>query len=186
MIRRAEKKDIENVLPLILVILKDMELDFLIRYGEETTLEVLRQGYVSEGFRYYYKRAIVAVENEEVVGVAFGYPDTEESIIDAPLKNIFSSLGIDSDEKMFVDKEAGENQWYLDSIAVRDDQRGKGIGGQLLSALPEFIDETKHIGLNVDKANPKAKKLYRRFGFVDAGEMIISGHKYDHMLRELN
>ena len=41
------------------------------------------------------------------------------------------------------------------------------------------------IGLNVDKANPNAKRLYLRDGFKDVGEIVISGHVYDHMQRKV-
>lgn len=185
MIRKAEKKDGASVVELVMIILKDMELNFLTQYGETITSNVLEKAYLSETFRFGYNRGIVAVIEGDVVGAAFGYLEEEETVIDEALKEIFSELSISMDEQMFVDKEAAPGEWYLDSIAVRSDQRGKGIGGALLDALPNYISGSSRIGLNVDQDNPAAKKLYERHGYKDSGEMTISGHVYDHMIKDI-
>lgn len=185
MIRKARKEDMESVVSLLLIILKDMELPFLQKHGEAKTLEALRQGYQAEGFRYYYERGIVYEDDGEVVGILFGYFDKDEAKIDEPLEKILAGLRINSQEKMFEDKEAGVNEWYLDSISVRKDQRGNGIGGQLIDSIPEMFPDVRRIGLNVDKENPEAKKLYMKKGFTTDSEKTISGHLYDHMIKEL-
>lgn len=184
MIRKAEKKDVEFVIPLILVILKDMELAFLIKHGDAVTLEVLRQGFITEDYRYSYRRAIVEEEEGEVVGVVFGYPNTDEPIIDHALSHILKNMGHDGSEKLFTDPETFDNEWYLDTLSVRSDQRGKGLGSKLIEALPDFID-SKVIGLNVDQGNPRAKKLYTKLGFKTVGNIAISGHDYEHMQKSL-
>lgn len=183
MIREARLSDVEQIIPLIMIILKDMELEFLLKYGEEKVTEILREGFRDQTFRYGYKRAVVLEEDNEILGVAFGYMEHEEAIIDLPLTDVFSRMGIDESEKMFHDKEASPEEWYLDSLAVRADQRGKGIGARLLEALPNFAKQqgADRIGLNVDKENPRAKKLYHRVGFETDGLVTISNHLYDHM-----
>lgn len=55
----------------------------------------------------------------------------------------------------------------VQTIGVRSDREGKGIGSELLTAL---IDEAKRGGaidllLEVRQDNPRAQQLYRRFGF---------------------
>jgi len=80
------------------------------------------------------------------------------------------------------------DEWYLDSISVAESARGKGVGTQLLAALPEVVaaqGETV-IGLNVDDGNPKARALYEREGFVAVGELMIGAHHYTHMQRDLS
>ncbi len=104
-----------------------------------------------------------------------------------PLENYLRSQGISDDIKMFIDPEAFPGEWYLDSIAVDEKFRGQGIGSKLLTAVDRLAthEGEKVIGLNVDKANPNAKRLYLRDGFKDVGEIMISGHLYDHMQREV-
>lgn len=187
MIRLAKQSDVDQVVPLVMIIMKDMELAFLAKYGEETLIDVLTAAYSDETFRFGYARGIVVEEEGEVLGVAFGYLDQEEAIVDLALPNIYKTFGIPEDEIMFGDKEAFENEWYLDSIAVRADQRGRGIGAQLLEALPQFATQlgANKIGLSVDDDNPRAKQLYERQGFKEVGRAVISGHNYDHMQKEI-
>ncbi|MDF0480745.1 GNAT family N-acetyltransferase [Vagococcus sp. PNs007] len=187
MLRSAKISDAEQVVPLIMIILKDMELPFLLKYGEEKVMTVLKKGFSTETYRYSYKRALVVEEEGEILGVAFGYNESEEATIDDPLFPILKEEGIEEAEKMFTDKEAFENEWYLDSIAVRSDQRGRGVGALLLNALPEFARSqgADKLGLSVDDANPRAKKLYMREGFEEVGRKTISGHLYDHMQKNI-
>ena len=187
MIRNAEKSDGAQIIPLVLIILADMELPFLTKYGYQKTQEILAQAYLDETFRYSYRRALVLEEQGEIVGVAYGYLAEAEQLIDLPLTDLLSQFEIDSTEKMFHDLETFPDEWYLDSIAVRDDQRGRGVGSKLLAALPDFAraNGAKRIGLNVDEGNPQAKKLYLRHGFEVVGEIVLSGHQYEHLQKEI-
>ena len=164
-----------------------MELPFLAKYGYQKTKEILELAFLDESYRYSYQRILVLEEAGEILGVACGYLDEDEKIIDLPVTNLLTQFEIEPTEKMFEDLETFPDEWYLDSIAVRDDQRGRGIGSQLLAALPEFARSSgaKRIGLNVDQANPQAKKLYLRHGFEVVGEMVLSGHQYEHLQKEL-
>lgn len=186
MIRFARKEDGIAVSKLILVILKDMELDFLAKFGEEKTLEVLANCFKDPTYRFGYARGLVEEINGTIAGAVFGYPANEEAIIDRPLENYLRSQGV-GDSRMFIDSEVFPNEWYLDSIAVDERFRGQGIGSKLLTAADRLAthEGEKVIGLNVDKANPNAKRLYLREGFEDAGEIMISGHVYDHMQRKV-
>jgi ribosomal protein S18 acetylase RimI-like enzyme len=55
----------------------------------------------------------------------------------------------------------------MDGIAVRDDMRGRGIGGQLLDQLAGYARENGYtrIRLDVIDTNPAARRLYERKGF---------------------
>ncbi len=188
MIRFAKKEDAHEIAPLILVILNDMELPFLQKYGKEKTLEILEDAITDPNYRYSYTRAIVEELDGKVAGVAFGYTDADEPFIDQPLEVILEKHGITSTEQLFVDPETFPNEWYLDSISVSEDFRGHGIGSKLLSALPKLAKKENRdvIGLSVDEQNPKAKKLYIRHGFEVVGQRMISGHLYDHMQKKLD
>ena len=52
MIRFARKEDAPEIAPLILVILKDMELPFLKQTGEQKTLEILEEAITDPNYRY--------------------------------------------------------------------------------------------------------------------------------------
>ncbi|MEI5994746.1 GNAT family N-acetyltransferase [Candidatus Enterococcus mansonii] len=188
MIRFATKEDGQAIAPLILVILKDMELPLLEMVSEETLLAVLAESVADPDYRYGYKRGLVYEHDGQVAGIAFGYPDEDEATIDEPLKKVLRKHNLDEEIRLFIDPETLPNEWYLDSISVDEKYRGLGIGSKLLDALPQMAkrDGKEIIGLSVDKGNPNAKKLYSRKGFKDVAEMMISGHLYDHMQKKIS
>lgn len=187
MIRPAEKKDLPEITPLILVILKDMELPFLDLVSEKEVLTILEEAALEPTYRYSLTRGIVYEKEGKIAGVAFGYCDTEEEIIDLPLSKILAAHNLDSELKLFKDPETFPDEWYLDSISVAEKFRGQGIGTKLLEALPKIAKKNHRskIGLAVDKKNPKAKRLYEKMGFKEVGEYQISGHNYDHMQKKI-
>ena len=187
MIRNAKKEDAAAIAPLILVILKDMDLPFLLKYGEEKTLEVSEEAITDPDYRYSYTRGIVDEREGKVAGIVYGYTDEEEPIIDQPLEKILQKHGIYEQVKMFTDRETFPDEWYLDSICVSEEFRGQGIGSSLLEALPPIVKKQNRdvIGLSCDKQNPQARKLYERHGFTVIGERTISGHLYDHMQKKI-
>ena len=187
MIRFAKKEDAQEIAPLILVILNDMELPFLQKYGKEKTIEILEEAIMDPDYRYSYTRGIVEEIDGKIAGVAFGYTDEEEPFIDKPLEVILEKHGITDKEQLFVDQETFPKEWYLESISVSEAFRGQGIGSHLLEALPKLAKKTGRnvIGLSVDEQNPNAKRLYERHGFKVVGKRKISDHLYDHMQKEI-
>jgi [ribosomal protein S18]-alanine N-acetyltransferase len=87
---------------------------------------------------------VVALRDEEVVGVAYC--------------------------RLFTDDDHGHG--YLDdatpevAVAVREDERGRGLGARLLTELATLAAENgvRQLSLSVDPANP-ALRLYERLGY---------------------
>lgn len=188
MLRPAEKKDLDAIAQLVLVILKDMELPFLEEVSEEKTLEVLKTAALKDNYRYSLKRGLVYEVDNEPAGIAFAYRDDEEKVVDLPLKEALKEHHLPEDLQLFTDPETFPNEFYLDTISVFEKFRGKGIGSKLLEALPQWAKENQRevIGLACDKQNPKAKKLYQKMGFEEVGVYQLSGHDYDHMQWKIN
>ena len=67
---------------------------------------------------------------------------------------------------------------YIASIATSEAVRGQGVGSALLEAAEQWIPEARHIFLCVSSFNTRARRLYERRGYVQAGEFpdyVISG-----------
>lgn len=183
MIRYAKKSDAAAIAPLVLVILEDMELPFVKKYGVKKTLALLEESVAIPDYRYGYERALVKEVDGKVAGVTYGYPASAEKNIDAPLIPLLAKFDIPNETRLFTDSETIDPEWYLDSISVSSEFRGQGIGGELLNALPMIAkrDGENIIGLSVDVNNPGAKRLYERNGFKTITQTMIAGHHYDHM-----
>lgn len=86
-----------------------------------------------------------------------------------------------------MEDEAVAGEYYLDSLAVMPEFRGRGIGRKLLQ---EGIENGKTLHLNVtlavDPINARAKKLYLSLGFKPSGTLFIFGHDYEKMIITTN
>lgn len=183
MIRQAKKSDAPKIAPLLLVIWKDMELPILEVETEEAITNALVEAIQTEDYRYSYRHLHVFEKDGYIAGVLAGYPGKIEPDIDHAWNAIAKKHGITYDAPIFVDKETFPGEWYLDSIVTNEKYRGHGVGTALLAKLTEIAakDGEKVVGLNCDKGNPHAKRLYERLGFHVTGEITLSGHNYEHM-----
>lgn len=57
--------------------------------------------------------------------------------------------------------------WEILQLAVQKDAQGQGIAGYLLKRLDSFLGT---VFLEVRVSNRRAKRLYRRYGFVEIGK----------------
>lgn len=59
---------------------------------------------------------------------------------------------------------------YLHIVAVKEEYRGKGYGKEIIHSIEEQIfKESPKLFLVVADFNPRAKKLYEKLGYKEAG-----------------
>ena len=182
MIRKAQKEDCPELYDLIHEIFIDMELPLLDLLEPDVLKAAMVRAMHEDVYRFSFQNGLVYEENGEILGCCFGYPGASEPIIDAALRTAFEEMQVTA-PNLFPDSETFAGEWYLDSIVTKQSARGKGVAHHLLQALPTLasaVDETV-IGLNCEKDNQQAKKLYEKVGFRTVSERILSGHVYDHM-----
>ena len=62
--------------------------------------------------------------------------------------------------------EAGGLSVWIEDIYLKEDYRGKGIGGEFISSIEnEFCQKAKRLRLEVEEDNDNAIRLYKRLGF---------------------
>lgn len=117
-----------------------------------------------------------------IVGAMCGYDGADYQKLKQPIVDI---LGEDSAFAQLRETEAGE--YYLDSVGVLSEQRGKGIASRLFEAHFKRAAAQGHkvAGLIVDVDKPKAEALYARLGFKHVDNKDFFGHEMKHMVREL-
>lgn len=182
MIRKAIKEDCSELYDLIHEILVDMELPLLDLLEPDVLKAAMVRAMGKDIYRFSYRNGLVYEENGEILGCCFGYPGASEPIIDAALRTVFEEMHVTA-PSLFPDSETFAGEWYLDSIVTKQAARGKGVAHQLLQALPTLASVAGEtvIGLNCEKDNLQAKKIYEKVGFRTVSERILSGHVYDHM-----
>ena len=131
---------------------------------------------------YSYEHTFVAEVDGRVAGAMCGYDGADYQALKQP---IVDALGEDSEFARLQETEAGE--YYLDSVCVHPDFRGRGIGSKLFEAQIARAAEQGHsrVGLIVDVDKPEAEALYERLGFRYLDDKDFFGHKMKHMIHTL-
>lgn len=121
------------------------------------------------------QRGISAISaDSELLGIS-GFKLDNTSLIDIKFRTYVSKYGIIKGilkyvvlAAIFYRKPNKKSQLLMDGIAVKEGNRGRGIGKQLFIALEKFSihNNLTSIRLDVIDENPKAKKLYESIGFV--------------------
>jgi ribosomal protein S18 acetylase RimI-like enzyme len=69
---------------------------------------------------------------------------------------------------------------YIQSVAVRPERRGRGLGTALIEfAERRILRATPNVFICVSSFNPAARRLYERLGYTVVGELtdyIVRGH----------
>lgn len=151
-----------------------------ISYGQ--LLESITRVAASRETIYSYENTIVAEVDGMVVGAMCAYDGADYQRLKQP---IVDTLGKDSGFAELRETEAGE--FYLDSVGVLPEYRGRGIASLLFEAQCQRAASLGHkvAGLIVDEEKPKAEALYKRLGFKHVDNRNFFGHTMKHMVRHL-
>lgn len=171
-IRPASKEDAELIAKVVAAAINTEE--------GYALLPIFRELAEMENSQYSYKNTLVAEVCGEPVGAVVGYDGAKLQELRLSLLKLYRErVG----KKLEIEDETSAGEFYIDSISVLPEFRGRGIGEQLLKSMIEKATEEGHfcIGLLVDFDNPKAEKLYRKIGFQRKNETMFLGHKMWHL-----
>lgn len=183
-IRQAHPQDSQAVVPLII----DAIGDIANRLTGEQEIEAIEREltvlFKREDNRHSYLNTFVAVEDKKILGILVCYNGEEVIEMDA---NIVKWLAVKNAPNITIGKEAHEDEYYIDTICVASEARGKGIGTLLLQFA---IDQTKKHGftklsLNVETNKEQTIRLYERTGFVITEPWSILDEPFHHMVKKI-
>ena len=137
----------------------------------------------SEDTIYSYDNTLVAEIDGKVAGAMCAYDGADYQRLKQP---VVDTLGPGCGFAELKETEAGE--FYLDSVGVLPEYRGRGVASRLFEAQCERASALGHkvAGLIVDVDKPKAEALYARLGFVYLDDKDFFSHRMKHMVRQLN
>lgn len=149
--------------------------------SEEQISNFARNICVREDVLYSWRNTIIAEVNGQRAGMLTAYDGRYyHDMRIRTMRLVKQYLGV---EFPGMEDEAVAGEYYLDSLAVMPEFRGRGIGRKLLQKGIEngqalCLDVT----LAVDPINDRAKKLYQSLGFIPSGTLFIFGHDYERMI----
>lgn len=132
---------------------------------------------VREDTLYSWRNTLIAEQDGRPVGMLTSYDGRYyHAMRQLTMALVKQHLGTEFPD---MEDEAVAGEYYLDSLAVLPDYRGRGVGKALLQ---EGVRRGKALGLTVtlavDPVNMRAQQLYRSLGFRNAGTLFIFGHDY--------
>jgi len=179
-IRKAVIEDSEKITSLLMLATGEMIYKFVGERNDQKARDFLLQFVNNENNQYSFKKCYV-IENEvEVLGVLLGYDGASMTELRKPvLAYIHQYLN----PNLTVEDETQAGEYYIDSLGVLPNQQGKGIGARLIQHVinEQVLENGQTIGLLVDKANPRAKRLYLKLGFEVVGEKNLMGISLEHL-----
>ena len=177
-IRRATTKDAVTIARVVAMAIGDKST--LESYCGKDYLSVLTAAARQHDTQYSWCHSLIAQVDGVVAGAVVGYDGGKLSELrNATFAVIQKSIGrlpVIADET-----EAGE--FYLDSVGVLPEFRGRGVGSALIRALCQRAAAEGHscVGLIVEHDNNQAEKLYISLGFERVGAKLFFGHKMWHL-----
>ncbi|SDB56357.1 Acetyltransferase (GNAT) family protein [Flavobacteriaceae bacterium MAR_2010_188] len=182
-IRKAKQEDAKALAGLLFLAMEDIIYHFIGVEKEEEAIRFLHHFTQRKNNQYSFENCYVAEVEEEIVAAINIYDGAKLKGLRFPIEN-YIDQHYKSNYILENETEAGE--YYIDSIAVRADLRGSGVGTKLLKHTINIYSSKNRqtIGLLVECTNPDAKRLYLKLGFIVVGTKILAGKKLEHLMRE--
>ena len=128
---------------------------------------------------------LAATRDGNLLGIA-GFKTARSAFVGGQFADMFAVYGFGSLWRSafltLLSRDIENERFLIDGIFVAEDQRGKGIGTELLNRLTELAASRgyREIRLDVVDTNPRARALYERIGFreVNAVELGVLRHVF--------
>lgn len=174
-LRPAQPDDADRAAVLLYSAYMHRQVDYpLHEAGENRFVERLRHYFREASNRCSYQNIQVAQPRSEVVGLVLSFGGREEARLNA-------AIGWQ------LEREAQEDEWYVDALAVFASWGRRGIGTRLLQAAEQQARHHHYakIALNVARENEQALSLYRRLHYVVTRETLLYQHPHVRLIKRL-
>jgi len=135
---------------------------------------------------YSYRHTRIAEMEGKTVGALIGYDGARYAEMRAKTFGLVQQTsGLDLSKNAL---ETGEGEFYLDSMAILPEFRGRKIGLQLMRDRMDWASQNgfETITLLVDKDKPHLQRYYENLGFAFNEEMFVFGAWYNKMMSFCN
>lgn len=133
---------------------------------------------------YSWNKSLIATVDGEKAGCLVSYPGKDYiRLREYTWPYLWTDATLDDIKK--APCETNPDEYYLDSMAIMPQFRGRSIGKKLMEAAMELGRNMgyKKFSLIADPRKTGLIKYYESMGFKDVGEILFFGHTYRKMLR---
>ena len=127
----------------------------------------------------------MAIREAQILGIVVLYDGLQGALLDQQLELLL--LGKFGQAEP-IEKEAHDDEFYIDTVCVAPEARGMGFGTKLLQFAEQTAREKGYtkLSLNVELENQAARKLYERLGFTVTEQWTIINKPFHHMVKDLD
>ena len=142
-----------------------------------TPVQVVAHNLESENSPYSYRSAVVAEEENDVIGIALSFPSSYHKITNT-MRNYFPADRLEHLRQFYASRI--ENSWLLDALCVIESHRRQGIGERLISLTKEKAIENRcrTLSLITFADNALAIPFYKRTGFEIVEKVELRGNEF--------
>jgi ribosomal protein S18 acetylase RimI-like enzyme len=174
-IRPAQPDDAEAASALLYSAYTHTHVTYPLREEQESGfIERLLHFFRQDGNRFSYQNCQVAEQHSEVVGLVLSFGGQDEARLNAAAGS-------------WLKREAQDDEWYIDALAVFKNWGHKGIGTRLIQAA-EYQACQHHyptIALHVAQENTQALNLYTQLHYVITGQTFLYQLPHVRMVKTL-
>jgi ribosomal protein S18 acetylase RimI-like enzyme len=141
---------------------------------ENRFLKHLEHLFREKGNRFSHQYIQVAQQNAAVVGLVLSFGGRDE-------------VQLNTATGWRLEREAHDDEWYVDALAVLKNWGRKGIGTRLLQMAEQQALQHHYskIALHVAQGNQQALDLYRHLHYVVTQETFLYHRPYVRMVKTL-
>ena len=141
---------------------------------ESGFIERLEHFFRQDGNRFSYQNIQVAEQSSEVVGLVLSFGGREEARLNAAVGS-------------WLEREAQDDEWYVDALAVLKNWGHKRIGARLLQTAERQARQHHYpkIALHVAQGNKQALDLYAHLHYVVTQQTFLYQRPYVRMVKTL-
>ena len=141
---------------------------------ESGFIQRLQHSFRQDGNRFSYQYIQVATQNSEVVGLVLSFGGRDEARLNAAVGS-------------WLEREAQDDEWYVDALAVLENWGRKGIGTRLLQGAEQQAHQHHYrkIALHVAQGNTQALNLYTHLHYDVTLQTFLYQRPYVRMVKLL-
>lgn len=127
-----------------------------------------------DGNRFSYQNTQVAEQSSQVIGLVLSFSGRDE-------------VGLNSAIGSWLEREAKDDEWYVDALAVFKNWSRQGIGTRLLQTVEQQARQHHYakIALYVAQGNKEALDLYKHLHYVVTQQTFLYQRPHVRMVKTL-
>lgn len=190
-LRPARPQDAAPVTDLIVMAIEDLANQFTQAVAAEELSNRMQALFHAPGTRFSMAYAWVIEQEGNVAGACIAYPGhamtelTRQTVSTMVEKGI--EYPVDEIHRLCSSREANDDEYYIDNLAVFEAYRGLSYSRLLIEAAESHGRSLgfEKVSILADLTNPKAQAIYEKMGYVQDAIFDVLGHRYAHLVKKL-